>query len=317
MENPLISIIVPVYNAEKYLNRCVESLVNQTYKNLEIILVDDGSQDNCTQMCDEWAEKDSRIKVIHKDNGGVSSARNAGLDAVTGEVVGFCDNDDFMDCDMIEFLYKNMQDYDADISRCSYRFYFTENDRFEESEINNKTIVLDNTEAMLNDLYNFGYKSGVLWNRLYKYSVISDIRLNPELKSGGEDILFNFYALKNSRKMVCNDIAKYSYTMHSVNGITGINFNYYMYVAMKEIISDNVAPLCMFYKFYVFAYMTLHDIIVRKQSADYETVRKDILKNKKMILSTTQIKENRRNYFRLFLIQLFPSVYKYLLMREK
>lgn len=85
----LISIIVPVYKVEKYLDKCVESIVEQTYKNLEIILVDDGSPDNCPAMCDRWAEKDSRIKVIHKENGGLSSARNAGLDACTGEYIYF------------------------------------------------------------------------------------------------------------------------------------------------------------------------------------------------------------------------------------
>ena len=315
MDNPLISIIVPVYNAEKYLDRCIESIVNQTYKNLEIILVDDGSTDSCPDICDGWAEKDRRINVIHKENGGVSNARNAGLDAVTGEIIGFADNDDILDSDMIEFLYKNMLDYDADISRCSYRFYYTENDSFEDSEIIEEAVVFDNSEDMLNDLYNFGYKCGVVWNRLYKGSVVGNIRFNPELKSGGEDILFNYYALKNCSKMVCCDTAKYNYSMHSVNGITGINFNYYMYIAMKEIISDKSAPLCMYYKFYVFAYMTLHDIVIRKQFADYDLVREDIVKNKKRILSTDQIKNNRKNMVRLYLIELFPYAYKRMILR--
>lgn len=100
----LISIIVPVYKVEKYLDKCVESIVEQTYKNLEIILVDDGSPDNCSAMCDEWAQKDSRIKVIHKENGGLSSARNAGLDACTGDYIGFVDSDDWIEPDMYEYL---------------------------------------------------------------------------------------------------------------------------------------------------------------------------------------------------------------------
>ena len=97
-----ISIIVPVYKVEKYLDKCVRSIVEQTYKNLEIILVDDGSPDNCPAMCDEWARKDSRIAVIHKENGGVSSARNAGLAACTGDYVGFVDSDDWIDSGMCE-----------------------------------------------------------------------------------------------------------------------------------------------------------------------------------------------------------------------
>ena len=103
-ENRVISVIVPVYNVEKYLDKCVDSIVNQTYKNLEIILVDDGSPDNCPKMCDAWVEKDSRIKVIHKENGGVSSARNAGLKASCGEYIGFVDSDDFIQPDMFEQL---------------------------------------------------------------------------------------------------------------------------------------------------------------------------------------------------------------------
>lgn len=101
----LISIIVPVYKVEKYLDKCVESIVEQTYKNLEIILVDDGSPDNCPAMCDEWAKKDSRIKVIHKKNGGLSSARNAGLDGCTGDYIYFLDSDDYIADNCIEMLF--------------------------------------------------------------------------------------------------------------------------------------------------------------------------------------------------------------------
>ena len=118
---PLISVIVPVYKSEKYLDKCVESIVNQTYKNLEIILVDDGSPDNCPQICDEWAKKDSRIKVIHKENGGVSSARNAGLDNSFGDYIGFVDGDDFIENDFYECLYDNLVENGADISFCSFK----------------------------------------------------------------------------------------------------------------------------------------------------------------------------------------------------
>ena len=97
MQEPVISVIVPVYNVEKYLNRCVQSIVDQTYKNLEIILVDDGSPDHCPQMCDAWAKKDSRIQVIHKKNGGVASARNMGIKNSRGKYFAFIDPDDFIE----------------------------------------------------------------------------------------------------------------------------------------------------------------------------------------------------------------------------
>lgn len=102
--NPLISVIVPVYRVEPFLPRCLDSLRNQTYRNLEILLVDDGSPDNCGKICDEYAEKDHRFRVIHKENGGLSSARNAGLDAATGEFIGFVDSDDWIAPQMYETL---------------------------------------------------------------------------------------------------------------------------------------------------------------------------------------------------------------------
>ena len=114
--NERISIIVPVFNVEKYLERCVNSLINQTYKNIEIILVDDGSPDLCPQMCNEYAKKDERIKVLHKKNGGLSDARNAGLDVATGEYIAFVDSDDWVETDFIETLYKNAKIENADIS---------------------------------------------------------------------------------------------------------------------------------------------------------------------------------------------------------
>lgn len=102
MLQPLISVIVPCYNVEEYLPKCIESILNQTYRNLEILLVDDGSPDNCGRICDEYAAKDSRIRIIHKKNGGLSDARNAALDVMTGEYVTFIDSDDYVSDDYVE-----------------------------------------------------------------------------------------------------------------------------------------------------------------------------------------------------------------------
>ena len=108
MNEKLISVIVPVYQVEKYLRKSIDSLLNQTYQNLEIILVDDGSPDNCPEMCDKWAQYDPRIRVIHQENGGASSARNAGLDIATGEYIGFVDSDDYIDEKMYEILLTSL-----------------------------------------------------------------------------------------------------------------------------------------------------------------------------------------------------------------
>ena len=113
--NDIVSAIIPIYNVEKYLDRCIESVVNQTYCNLEIILVDDGSPDNCPQMCDEWAARDSRIKVIHKQNAGLGMARNTGIDHATGTYICFFDSDDYVEPELVEKAYHAAVEYDADM----------------------------------------------------------------------------------------------------------------------------------------------------------------------------------------------------------
>ena len=117
---PKISVVVPIYKVEKYLDRCIYSIINQTYTNLEIILVDDGSPDNCPKICDEYASKDNRIKVIHKQNGGLSSARNAGIKVATGDYIGFVDSDDFIELDMYEQMYKVAYENDVDLVMSDY-----------------------------------------------------------------------------------------------------------------------------------------------------------------------------------------------------
>lgn len=119
-ENTLISIIIPVYNVEEFIDKCIKSVINQTYKDLEIILVDDGSPDNCGNICDKYAKEDQRIKVIHKENGGLSDARNIGIHNATGKYITFIDSDDYVELDYIEYLYGLIQKYNVDISFCGY-----------------------------------------------------------------------------------------------------------------------------------------------------------------------------------------------------
>ena len=120
MENYKISVIVPVYKVESYLEQCISSIIKQTYKNLEIILVNDGSPDNCGKLCDIYAKKDSRIKVIHKKNGGLSDARNVALDIATGDYIGFVDSDDWININMYEVLINEAKNEDADIVECKF-----------------------------------------------------------------------------------------------------------------------------------------------------------------------------------------------------
>ena len=117
---PLISVIVPIYNVEMYLNRCVDSILKQSYTNLEVILVDDGGIDSCPQLCDEYEKKDSRVKVIHKTNGGLSDARNAGLEVAKGKFVSFIDADDYLSVDFYKIMYEHLWETKADIVVCDF-----------------------------------------------------------------------------------------------------------------------------------------------------------------------------------------------------
>ena len=188
-----ISVIVPIFKVEKYLDRCVESIVNQTYKNLEIILVNDGSPDNCPKMCDEWANKDNRIKVIHKKNGGVSSARNVGIDNATGNLISFVDSDDYLDFNYFE----KMIDETADLVVCGYKVHKNigrvqkKHPKYTHKELNMDKYI---AEAYIHEYFT------PIWNKLYQKDLIKDLRFNENC-SFGEDFLFNMDYIKN-----CNNV---------------------------------------------------------------------------------------------------------------
>lgn len=209
----MVSVIVPVYKAEKYLDRCVQSIVEQTYKNLEIILVDDGSPDNCPAMCDAWAEKDSRVQVIHKENGGVSSARNAGLDLMNGSFVMFVDSDDSLDPDAIASLCYLVDEYHAEVSACGFK-YVGENGSIEnESTIcGDGMIISDNCTLHFVQLFKYFYQLCYCWNRLYTRAFFegnNPIRFSTDL-SMAEDLLFNIQVLKCCNTFVM-DSKKHTY----------------------------------------------------------------------------------------------------------
>lgn len=170
---PLISVIVPIYNVEKYLDRCVDSIINQTYKNLEIILVDDGSPDNCPKMCDDYAKIDNRIKVVHKENGGLSDARNVGMKVATGEYVSFIDSDDYISLDFYETLLETIVDNDSDIVECGVvKFY--EDNNFDEYSDDLKVTNYDTLYALEGLINENPFKQHV-WNKLYKSNIALDI----------------------------------------------------------------------------------------------------------------------------------------------
>lgn len=212
-----ISIIVPIYNVEKYLEKCLESILGQTFKDFELILVDDGSPDNCGSICDRYLKLDSRVKVIHKENGGLSSARNAGLDIAIGEYVGFVDSDDWIDTNMYEILYSMAKETDADIIQCKFKELYNENNI--NIKINtSKFKLIDKFEA-LNNLIDYGemhVQMVVAWNKLYKKNLFDEIRF-PNGKIH-EDEFTTYKLLYKSKKvaLIGNELYYYRQTPNSI-----------------------------------------------------------------------------------------------------
>lgn len=202
----LVSVIVPVYKVEKYLDRCVESILKQSYKNIEVILVDDGSPDNCPQMCDEWAKKDSRILVIHKANGGLSDARNVGIDISKGKYICFVDSDDYVASRFIEVLYGMIKKYEAEISAVDAKWVYDEKTFDEENS--NDVEIFDNKEGINNLLLNLKYKD-YAWNKMYESRLFKTIRY--PVGKNMEDLATTYKLIYESEKIVYNPSKLYFY----------------------------------------------------------------------------------------------------------
>lgn len=208
----LISVIVPVYNVEAYLDKCISSIVNQTYRNLEIILVDDGSPDNCPAMCDAWAKKDSRIRVIHKLNGGLSDARNAGMTVTTGELMAFVDSDDWIDVHYIEYLYNALRQSNADISACDLREVYDDTTMITFAEQMPRVEVATSEEAIEDILHNRRFRA-VAWNKLYTRKVITGERF--ETGRLHEDEFFSYRLYDKAARLAYIDLPLYNYRQRS------------------------------------------------------------------------------------------------------
>lgn len=205
--NDLISVIIPVYNSDTYLERCLESVVSQTHRNLEIIIINDGSQDRSAEIIEHFSVRDQRIIAIHQNNQGVSAARNAGLAIAKGHCIGFVDADDELHPDMYEFLYHNLEKYDADISHCGFELVKADRTiKFHDTGI---TLVQSKYEAIREFLSGKQIEPGT-WNKLYKKSIIGKVLFCTDIKIN-EDLLFNIAVFKSSQKSVFEDRVKYRY----------------------------------------------------------------------------------------------------------
>lgn len=279
-----ISVVVPIYNVEKYLEKCINSILNQTYDNLEIILVDDGSPDKSPDICDSYSKKDKRIKVIHKLNGGLSDARNVGIDQANGKYITFIDSDDYIDNDYIEFLFINMEKEQADIAICNPRIVYENFDK--EKNISkfriNKVQKISSQRALEIMLYQKKFDTSA-WGKLYKTELFTNVRY--PIGKYYEDIATTYKLFLKSTNIVYSDECKYNYLQRK-SSIMGQPFKItdFDYIENANIMLNDLKDNKVLYKAAKSRYISanfsiLKKIIFKKEFNDYVINIKENIKD--------------------------------------
>ena len=310
MMKDLISVIIPVYNVEDYLRKCVDSVLAQTYENLEIILVDDGSPDNCGAICDEYKEKDDRIVVIHKPNGGLSDARNAGLDIANGDYIGFVDSDDFIEKDMFEYLYSILIDNKADISSCEVYNFFTDG-KYDIKESSYFSIEgrMDSIKCVLESKVSMHVVT-----KLCKRSIFDGLRF--KVGKNYEDAFIMIDLLDRIDRAVFTDVQKYYYRRregsisktisleHLCDIVEAHDYNFEKVKSIDEsLLIPAIARQCWA------RIVVLDKIAVSNDNDYYETIQKEYIdflkRNREIILHNDLFTKVRKTLNRVLLMSYF------------
>ena len=288
--NIKLSLIIPVYNIAQYLPRCLDSIINQNYKNLEIIVVNDGSTDTSREVIDDYCNKDSRIIAIHKENGGVSTARLAGISAATGDYIGFVDGDDYVEPDMFDRLVKNAVEHNADISHCGYKMVFP-NGRIDYYYNTGRKGVQDNLEGLGDLLKGERIEPGLV-NKIYKKSIVTDMlcagEMNISVKTN-EDLLMNYYLFKRADASFFEDFCPYHYILRNASAATSkVNRNKILDpVIVRKTIKDDTDSESTLYPIITNSY--LRALIY---ASTYKKLWKNSALNPRKLLKE-EIKQNR------------------------
>ena len=268
--NYLISIIVPIYNVDKYLEECIESLKNQTYKNLEIILINDGSADNSEQICREEAKQDNRIVFINKKNGGAASAKNKGLKVAKGDYIIFVDSDDFIEPDMIEYMVNTIKKYNSDIIQCSFINLYKNTEKFKQDKIVEQRI---SSKDFL-ELFLTKWDSSLFWNKLFKRDVIE----NVFFKEGRciDDEFFTYKCVINSKNIVTSNKIVYNYRMRKSGVMKSES-------SQKQILKDRVDYLYERYELVRKIYKDLDKDFLEHLLTYYLIISRDYYADEKLL----------------------------------
>ena len=303
----IVSIIVPVYNIEKYIRECLDSVVNQTYTDLEIIIVDDGSTDNSGAICDEYASKDKRIKVIHQTNAGAANAKNTALDHVTGEYVAFLDSDDFVSEDWISTMYQSMKQYNADIVECGFNKVFI-----------NQTV---NSVAYMDEMvyspkeyfeqYFEHWESVLFCNKLFRADLLKDIRFRRERRCI-DDEFFTYKVISLANKIVRIKEVLYHYRQRKTSAVHQIEH-------ALQITDDSLEVLIERYQWITNFNKCLRSIFLKHDANALLYYEKSLMYNDELVKKQQRI---ARFYFKECILS-FPSkdvwicCYKALFIKKK
>ena len=311
-ENPLISIILPIYNIEKYLHKCIETVLNQTYKNLEILMIDDGSQDNCGNICDAYAKKDVRIVVYHKENGGLSDARNYGIKKARGEFITCIDPDDYVDIDYVEYLYHILVKHDSKMSLCQHRVHYN-NGYLKENGSQGDELIGSET-CLEKMLYNDEIDTSA-WAKLYHCSLF----LNTTYPKGRifEDIGTTYALMMQCGAIAVGHESKYNYIFHDNSIVNGaFRTNKFDLLDMTDKMAEDVLK----------KYPRLGDAVLRRQvyaristlnqmlyTEQYQSRKEEIVRfikaHRKNVLSNS--KAPKRDKFAIILLAVNYHLYRF------
>nr|WP_302419305.1 glycosyltransferase [uncultured Romboutsia sp.] len=315
----LISVIVPVYNVDNYLRKCIDSLIVQTLKDIEIILVNDGSTDESIDICEEYKLKDNRIKVIHKENGGLSDARNKGIDIAKGKYISFVDSDDWINPQMLEKLYILASKYEADIVQGDYIKAYDE-----DIIVNNmsENIIKYNAEQILDELYSGNYtKNIVVWNKIYKRELFNDIRF-PKGKLH-EDEFTTYKILHKANLIIDSNIPIYYYRQRE-GSIMNSDFNikrldllealkerkeYFIQNGLGKLSCKTEAKLCSLIKIF---YIKIHSSNINDKSYLFKRLNREIRENYLNFIKNKEISTKGKLTLTLATLnnKLFYNMYK-------
>lgn len=279
--NDKISIIVPIYNLEKYIKRCIESILCQTYQNIEIILVDDGSTDNSRVIIGELVQSDNRIKGLYKKHGGVTLARLAGVKVATGEWVGFVDGDDEIENDMYEVLLRNAIEYNVDISHCGYQMIFA--DGRVNYFYNTGCIYLHDRKMVIKELLEGTMIEPGLCNKLFKKILFNELLCENKIPTEiriNEDLLMNYFLFSQIEKAVFKDICKYHYIIryNSASRQELNNNKIFDPIRVKQIIVENseIETIPYAKKAYMSTCVNVYNSLALTKGSEYKNEKKQV-----------------------------------------